>query len=163
MSSTAQSVLTLITVVVITSRTTPPVLASRSYSLTIPTGAPASLTTGVALIRCWVNVSATCCVESSARTVITGDVMTSPAVTCAGAAAVPSCGCTFARVRLSGFRYQASAPIVTEPGHRYRSPTRSHCDSSSVDRRQSLRRCVKTVLKGAGRQSTARFDRMTHS
>ena len=51
---------------------------------------------GYGAYRCRVKVSATCCLDASARTVITGEVMMSPAVTCASDAAVLSCGYTFA-------------------------------------------------------------------
>jgi len=57
-----------------------------------PTSVPASFTTGTALIRWRVKISATRCVEASADTVITGEVMMSPAVTCASDAAALSGG-----------------------------------------------------------------------
>ncbi|HUH72324.1 MAG TPA: hypothetical protein VLZ05_27785 [Mycobacterium sp.] len=61
---------------------------------------PASFTTGTALIRWRVKISATRCVEASADTVITGEVMMSPAVTCASDAAALSGGYTFAEYPL---------------------------------------------------------------
>lgn len=79
--------MTLITAVVITSRAVRPALASRSYSLTNPTTAPVSSTTGTALIRCRPKVSAISLVGMPGDTVTTGVVMISPA---RAAAAVPA-------------------------------------------------------------------------